>query len=89
MELEPESQDAFHGTYHEANRALVYAQTGEREQAIAILQRLLSTPGPIEWLGGPRTITLAILRLGWLWDPLRNDPRFQEILKGSEPKTAY
>jgi hypothetical protein len=24
-----------------------------------------------------------------VWDPLRNDPRFQKILAGPEPKTIY
>ena len=29
------------------------------------------------------------LRLGWQWDPLRNDPRFQEILATPEPQTIF
>jgi hypothetical protein len=29
------------------------------------------------------------LRLGWQWDPLRNDPRFQEILAAPEPQTIF
>jgi hypothetical protein len=32
-------------------------------------------------------ITLSDLRTRWEWDPLRNDPRFQKILAGSEAKT--
>jgi len=34
-------------------------------------------------------MTVANLRLGWLWDPLRQDPRFKKILAGPEPKTIY
>jgi hypothetical protein len=33
--------------------------------------------------------TLSDLRTRWEWDPLRNDPRFQKILAGTEPKTIH
>src|SRR6266446_761729 len=32
-------------------------------------------------------ISLSDLRIRWEWDPLRNDPRFQKILAGPQPKT--
>jgi TolB-like protein/DNA-binding winged helix-turn-helix (wHTH) protein/Tfp pilus assembly protein PilF len=89
IELEPESQNAFHGATHAANLALVYALTGESDQAITLIERLLSTPGPVECSDYPNNITLADLRLRWEWDPLRNDPRFQKILAGPEPKTVF
>lgn len=89
IELEPITQDAYHGSFHQANLALVYAQTGEPEKAIDVIEGLLVTPGPIDWLGGPTTITLSHLRLGWLWDPLRQNLRFQKIIAGPEPKTLY
>src|SRR6185295_7661914 len=44
VELEPESQNAFHGTAHAAILALTYALNGEPDQAIALIERLLSTP---------------------------------------------
>ena len=34
-----------------ANLALVYALIGEQDQAITLIERLLSTPGPFPWLG--------------------------------------
>jgi TolB-like protein/class 3 adenylate cyclase len=71
-----------------SNLALVYARVGEKDQAIALIDRLLTTPGPV-YLGDSRSITLADLRLRWEWDPLRTDPRFQKILTGPEPKTVY
>ena len=90
VELEPESQDAFHGAVWAAHLALVYALTGEQDQAITLIERLLSTPGPV---GTPSeatsSITLADLRLRWEWDSLRSNPRFQKILAGPEPKTIY
>ena len=69
--------------------ALVYALVGEPDQAIALIQRLLSTPGPVGWPDFSGNITLADLRLRWQWDSLRSEPRFQKILAGPEPKTSF
>jgi len=89
VELEPETQNAFHGATHSANLALVYALVGESDQAITLIERLLSTPGPVECSDYPNNITLADLRLRWEWDSLRKNPRFQQILARPEPKTVY
>ena len=89
VELEPESQNAFHGAIAAANLALVYALLGEPDQAITLIERLLSIPGPIELGDFPNNITLADLRLRWEWDSLRSNLRFQKILKSPEPKTVY
>jgi TolB-like protein/Tfp pilus assembly protein PilF len=89
VELEPESQDAFHGANDAANLALVYALVGEPDQAIRLIERLLSTPGPVWCPDYSQNITLADLRLRWEWDSLRSNPRFQKILAGPEPKTVY
>jgi tetratricopeptide (TPR) repeat protein len=89
VELEPESQNAFHGAAHAANLALVYALLGESDQAIPLIERLLSTPGPVECSDFPNNITLADLRLRWEWDLLRKDPRFQKLISGPEPKTNF
>jgi len=82
LELVPEDKDALARPGLQANLAFVYAQTGEVDQAVALLSRLLTTPGP-------ERITLAHLRASWEWDPLRNDPRFQKILENPEPVTIY
>ena len=90
VELEPESKNAFHGAGWAANLALVYALTGEQDQAITLIERLLSTPGPVcATSDASSNITLADLRLRWEWDSLRGNPRFQKILAGPEPKTVY
>jgi tetratricopeptide (TPR) repeat protein len=89
VELEPESQNAFHGAAQTSNLALVYALIGESDQAITLIERLLSTPGPVAWPDFSWNITLADLHLRWEWDSLRSDPRFQKILAGPEPKTIY
>jgi tetratricopeptide (TPR) repeat protein len=89
VELDPESQDAFHGALWSANLALVYALIGDQEQAITLVERLLSTPGSVGFPDCPQSITLAELRLRWEWDTLRSNPRFQKILAGPEPRTVY
>ena len=89
VELEPESQDAFHGAITAGNLALVYALLGEPDQAITLIERLLSTPGPVQYPDTPNSITLAELRLRQEWDSLRSNARFQKILAGPEPKTVY
>jgi tetratricopeptide (TPR) repeat protein len=88
VELEPESRNAFHGSYYVANLALVYGLLSESQQAITLIERLLSTPGPVQCPDFPSNVTLADLRLRWEWDLLRTDPRFQKILAGPEPKTV-
>jgi tetratricopeptide (TPR) repeat protein len=82
MNLCPENKDAVSGPEYVATLAFVYAQSGEVDQAITLLSRLLTTPAADR-------VTLAHLRLSWEWDPLRNDPRFQELLRGPEPQTVY
>ena len=89
VELEPESQNAFHGAAHVASLALVYALVGEPDEAIPLIERLLSTPGPVESSDFPNNITLADLRLRWEWDSLRSNPRFQKLLAEPEPKTLF
>lgn len=88
VELDPESQNAFHGAKHAANLALVYSLVGEPDLAITLIERLLTTPGPSECSDYPYNMTLADLRLRWEWDPLRNNPRFQKILARPEPTTV-
>ena len=63
-----------------------HALVGEPDQAITLMERLLSAPGPVAYSDFPNNMTLADLRLRWEWDPLRSDPRVQKILAGSEPK---
>ena len=89
VELEPESQNAFHGANMAAQLAVIHALLDERDEATTLIARLLSTPGPVEWPDSPHSMTQADLRLRWEWDPLRSDPRFQKILAGPEPKTIY
>jgi TolB-like protein/Tfp pilus assembly protein PilF len=67
--------------------ARVAAGVGEPDRAIAALQKLLSTPynGP---LAENLPLTPALLRLDPMFDPLRNDPRFQKLVASPTPKAA-
>jgi hypothetical protein len=63
--------------------ARIAAQTGEPDRAIAALEKLLSMPYAGWTIVVP--LTPALLRLDQMFDPLRGDPRFQELCKDKQP----
>jgi hypothetical protein len=75
------------GAVVEAFLALIYARSGQTDEAISRIERLLTVPFAVDYCDD--SITLSDLRTRWEWDPLRKDPRFQKILAGPEPKTIY
>ncbi len=81
----PIEKDALYGPFPIEILARVAAQVGEPDRAIAALQKLFSIA-----YGGPLAsglpLTPALLRLDPMFDPLRNDPRFQKLAASPAPK---
>jgi serine/threonine-protein kinase len=77
----PIEKDAMRGPVSLEILARVAARMGEPDRAIAALQKLLSIPyaGPF---ANNVPLTRALLRLDPMFDPLRNDPRFQKLASG-------
>ena len=67
----PLSKDAFKGPDLLSNLAETYAVAGDKDRAIATIEKLLNVPS---------LVTPAILKLDPVWDSLRDDPRFQKLL---------
>jgi serine/threonine protein kinase/Tfp pilus assembly protein PilF len=79
VELHPREKDQL--TYAELikNLAVVYAWTAEKEAALKELKALLQIPAPVSY---------GELRLHPYWDPLRGDPRFDQLVAESTKPVA-
>ncbi len=71
--LLPPEKDVVVGNQLLTGLAELEARTGARTDAIAILRRLLSVPA-----GG--SISIGRLKIDPVWDPIRKDPGFQQLL---------
>ena len=86
VELKPESKDALDGSLMNGYLALIYARVGENDLAIPLIERLLKTSGPVD--SANYSITVNDLKYRWEWDPLRNDPRFKQLIAEARPPEA-
>src|SRR6059058_4424739 len=80
----PVEKDAVTGPIPIELLARVAARMGEPDRAIGALQKLLSIP--YAGLAGNVPLTPALLRLDPMFDPLRNDPRFKNLVAAPAPK---
>ena len=77
VELLPLEKDAVLGSGNLAGLAEIQARTGATNDAVENLRKLLSVPSG-------ETVSIARLKLDPIWDPIRNDPGFQQLLAGNE-----
>ena len=71
VEILPISKDAYDGPWLATKLAVIYAQVGEADRACELLAELMKASN------GP---TPGTLRVEPEWEPLRGDPRFQELI---------
>jgi tetratricopeptide (TPR) repeat protein len=76
-ELLPVTRDAVDGARVIKYLALTYSLTGKKDAALTELATAAKIPGYLSY---------GELRLDPIWDPIRDDPRFQNILASLAPK---
>jgi len=75
VDLMPVSKEAFRGAVRLSDLARVYSIVGEKELALDQLEKRKEIP----WL-----VSYGELLLDPVWDPLRKDPRFENLLKNAK-----
>jgi TolB-like protein/Tfp pilus assembly protein PilF len=83
--LLPSAKDPMYGPGFEENLAVIQTMFGANSKAISTLTRLLQTPYYSWFYSRTAVTTPALLRLDPLWDPLRGDPRFQQLAEENAP----
>ncbi len=73
----PIEKDAFWGPSFEVGLAEIQVRAGEPQEAVKTLRRLLTIPAGA-------SVSRQRLKIDPVWDPIRNDPEFQQLLTGKE-----
>jgi serine/threonine protein kinase/Tfp pilus assembly protein PilF len=85
MAAVPIEKDALDGPIPLDILARVSAKMGEPDRAVDALQKLLAIPYASTFAANV-PLTPGLLRLDPMFDPLRNDPRFQKLAASPAPK---
>jgi TolB-like protein/predicted Ser/Thr protein kinase len=78
VELIPVSKSAIEGAMLIRYLAVIYAWTGDKDRAIERLNEAAKIPASF--------LSYGHLRLDPIWDPLRDDPRFDKIIASLAPQ---
>lgn len=77
VDVLPPEKDVLLGAANLAGLAEIEARSGAAAEAVKNLRRLLSIPAG-------ESVTIARLKIDPVWDPIRNDPAFQQLLTLTE-----
>jgi len=78
LEMRTTSEDPFEGPLREEQMAQIYALLGNADEATPILKRWIKVPSAT-------SIAPTLLGIDPIWDLIRNDPRFQELVADEKP----
>ncbi len=78
MAMQPSSEDLFEGPAREEQMAQIYALLGNADEAIPIIKRLVH-------IASFNSISVGLMHIDPVWDPIRSDPRFQELIAEKKP----
>jgi tetratricopeptide (TPR) repeat protein len=72
----PVEKDALSGTQILVKLGEIYAQAGEIDRALDLLEKVVHNPDGSNY---------GSLKLDLVWDPLRGNPRFDRVVAGLAP----
>ena len=75
VEMLPVSKEAWRGARRVEDIAKIYVMVGDLDAGVDQLEFLLSIPG---------NMSIPLLRLDPVWNPLRDHPRFKKLLKSGK-----
>ena len=71
-DLLPISREAWRGTHRLLDLAQIYTMTGEKDLAIKTIGELINRPTD--------ALSVSLLKIDPVWNPLRDDPAFQKLI---------
>ncbi len=85
-EMVPPEKSALHAPAVACNLAIVYAWTDQPDRAFTVLNDLVNRNASLNLVFQP---TYGDFRLNPVWDPLRHDPRFEELIQRLAPPLGH